>query len=112
MSFKPLPCIVFCTDPACRHAYVWIRDAEEPRGLASRTLLPCGHPVGTAMFSDSCVRSAFNAQSILSFLDDNDLIVPGAYGLIERHGGVFRDVANCVPPHSKPSREELDEVLP
>ena len=109
MSFKPAPCLVFCRDPHCDHSFEWIRDEQHPN-LSSDLVLPCGHEIGTVCFSDGSFKTAHNAETMLSYLLDNDMIKAAAFDIIEQHGGVLDDALNCVPPKDKPTEEELEEL--
>ncbi len=109
MSFRGAPCIAFCLDPHCDRSFEWIRDEQHPH-IASDIVLPCGHKIGTICFSDGSLKTAHNAELMLDYLLNNDMVKSAAFDIIEQHGGVLDDALNCIPPKDKPTQEELEEL--
>lgn len=109
MGFKEVSNVVFCAEKGCRKVYEWDRK-EECGDIRHGTILPCGHPISTVIFSGSVVKKGYVALDLLEWLDRNDAIKDKAFGLMEAHGGKFDDGMNFSVPEDDLTEDERREM--
>ena len=79
--------LVLCSDPACHRMFQGI--PSQFKDDLRDTLLPCGHKIGSILFSGVAVKDANRKAELFDWLDKNDLIVDCVPEAIRAAGGVY-----------------------
>ncbi len=77
--------LILCADENCHAMFTHLPDNwGKPNNLVP---LPCGHRIGSVIFSGSIIKTAMRAEEMLQWLDSNGLILSEADMAVRLAGG-------------------------